>query len=260
MRDIQSEIQDNLNAIEKEQNVTVLLAAESGSRAWGFASPDSDYDVRFIYLRPLEDYLRLDPPKDTICRQPDEVLDISGWDLKKALPAFGKGNASVMEWCASPIVYRQAPEWESVKTAVLKFFSEKAALYHYANTAFNTYREYLRGETVSYKKYFYALRPLLCCRWIERFHQPPPVEFSRLLQLFDGPDSDLSPELLTAVRDLWQRKAVTCEKDLRPQLPQISAFIKAECLRLQQSASAAPKNSPIDYGALNAVFRQTLHI
>ena len=128
MRDIQSEIQDNLNAIEKEQNVTVLLAVESGSRAWGFASPDSDYDVRFIYLRPLEDYLRLDPPKDTICRQPDEVLDISGWDLKKALPAFGKGNASVMEWCASPIVYRQAPEWESVKTAVLKFCPAPSAV------------------------------------------------------------------------------------------------------------------------------------
>lgn len=55
-----------LHSIEAEHGVKVLYACESGSRAWGFASPDSDYDVRFVYVRPLEDYLSLVPVRDVI--------------------------------------------------------------------------------------------------------------------------------------------------------------------------------------------------
>ena len=104
MRDIQKEIQENLDAIEERYKVKILLAVESGSRAWGFASPDSDYDVRFIYMHRPEEYLRIDAMKDVIEWQLDEVLDINGWDLRKALLAFGKGNPNVMEWANSPIV------------------------------------------------------------------------------------------------------------------------------------------------------------
>ena len=112
MRDILREIDEKLNEIEQKEGVKVLYAVESGSRAWGFASPDSDYDVRFIYVRPKEDYLRLDMPRDVIEWQLDEVLDINGWDLKKTLAQFVKGNATLFEWCGSPIVYRTTPEWE----------------------------------------------------------------------------------------------------------------------------------------------------
>jgi len=109
MRDIRKEIRENLDAIEKKYDVKILLAVESGSRAWGFASPDSDYDVRFIYVHRPEEYLRIDTMKDVIEWQLDEVLDINGWDLRKALLAFGKGNPNVMEWTNSPIIYRQTP-------------------------------------------------------------------------------------------------------------------------------------------------------
>ena len=85
MRDIQKEIQDNLNAIEEKYDVKILLAVESGSRAWGFASPDSDYDVRFIYMHRTEEYLRIDSMKDVVEWQLDEVLDINGWDIRKVL-------------------------------------------------------------------------------------------------------------------------------------------------------------------------------
>ena len=96
MRDIQKEIQDNLNQIEEQYDVKILLAVESGSRAWGFASADR--------------YLRIDSMKDVIEWQLDEVLDINGWDLRKALLAFAKGNPNVMEWANSPIIYRKSKQ------------------------------------------------------------------------------------------------------------------------------------------------------
>lgn len=140
MREIQREIQENLDAIEKQYAVRILLAVESGSRAWGFASPDSDYDVRFIYVHKPEEYLRVDAIKDVIEWQLDEVLDINGWDLKKALLAFGKGNPNVMEWANSPIVYRKSNDWDDVWKAASAYFSEKSALCHYYGTGNSTYR------------------------------------------------------------------------------------------------------------------------
>lgn len=108
--DMEKEIREKLEEIEEKENVMILLAVESGSRAWGFASPDSDYDVRFIYVRSIEEYLRLDEQKDVIDWQLDDVLDINGWDLKKALVQFRRGNATLFEWSNSPIVYRKTDE------------------------------------------------------------------------------------------------------------------------------------------------------
>ena len=99
-------IRKKVKESEKKENVSIIMAVESGSRAWGFASPDSDYDVRFVYVRQLEDYLRLEKTKDTIEWQLDDVLDISGWDLKKALQLMHDSNPSIFEWCASPVVYQ----------------------------------------------------------------------------------------------------------------------------------------------------------
>ena len=270
-RDIPREIQENLDEIEAWHGVRILLAVESGSRSWGFASPDSDYDVRFIYLRPRKDYLRIDPPRDVIEWRLDEVLDINGWDLKKALSAFGKGNVSAMEWAGSPIIYRKAPEWDHIWKVSRSFFSEKAALIHYYGVARSTLEHDLTGETVRYKKYFYALRPLLCCRWIERYHEMPPVPFETLLTLFDGggkrtdgagraDGSALSPRLLEGIRELLARKAVTEEKESNPHMPVIIDFIREECDRQKLLSAAAPEDRSKDYSPLNAVFRKTLDV
>lgn len=260
MRDIGKEIQDNLDTIEKKYNVKILLAVESGSRAWGFASPDSDYDVRFIYRHDMEEYLRIDPMKDVIEWQLDEVLDINGWDLKKALLAFGKGNPNVMEWANSPIIYRKAPEWDALKETALLYFSEKSALCHYYGMANNTLNNFLTGEMIRYKKYFYALRPLLCCRWIERYHSVPPMEFEKLLTMFEEPDDVLTQELFDGIRELLERKADTEEKDLNPQMPVIIDFIREECLRQKQISDAAPDDHRRDYAELNAAFRSSLRM
>lgn len=146
MRDIVKEINEKLDEIEKKENVRILHAIESGSRAWGFASPDSDYDVRFIYVRRREDYLRLDEPRDVIEWQLDDVLDINGWDLKKALKQFARGNATLFEWSGSPIVYRSTDEWNRIREVSKQYFSEKSAVYHYYGTANSTYQEYLQGD------------------------------------------------------------------------------------------------------------------
>ena len=129
-RDIRREIEETLREIEERENVRVLYAVESGSRAWGLESPDSDYDVRFIYVRPIEEYLRLDSPRDVIQWQLDEVLDVNGWDLKKALIHFQRGNATLFEWANSPVVYRTTEEWKEVLQAAGPYFSMKAAVYH----------------------------------------------------------------------------------------------------------------------------------
>ena len=252
MRDIGREIQENLDAIEARYNVTILLAVESGSRAWGFASPDSDYDVRFIYMQQPEEYLRIDAAKDVIEWQLDEVLDINGWDLKKALLAFGKGNPNVMEWANSPIIYRKADIWDELKAAAFRYFSEKSALCHYYGTANSTLHEYLMKETVRYKKYFYALRPLLAAIYIERYHCAPPVFFDDLLRM------DLPDELRQAIDKLLTIKKLTTEAEELPHIPEIREFIQTETAKQKETAAAMQDDRKKDFSALNEVFRRTI--
>ena len=104
-------ILEKLDEIEKRENIKILHCIESGSRAWGFASPDSDYDVRFIYVRPKEFYLRLDKTRDVIEWQLDDTLDINGWDLQKPLRLLHSSTPTLFEWNNSPIVYKTMPEW-----------------------------------------------------------------------------------------------------------------------------------------------------
>ncbi|MDR0314557.1 MAG: nucleotidyltransferase domain-containing protein, partial [Oscillospiraceae bacterium] len=161
LRDI---ITAKIEEMEKSENVRVLHAVESGSRAWGFSSPDSDYDVRFIYVRPKEFYLKLEKTRDVIEWQLDETLDINGWDLKKALCLLYRSNPTLFEWNNSPIIYKTTEVWEGVRAEIDAYFSPKAGLYHYLSTAKSNFRDYLKEDTVKLKKYFYVLRPLLACK------------------------------------------------------------------------------------------------
>lgn len=159
-------IKEKLHEIEQRENCRILLAVESGSRAWGFASPDSDYDVRFIYVRPRESNLRLNRVRDVIELPINGVLDINGWDVDKTLKLLHKSNPTVFEWFSSPIVYQTTDFTEAFKPVMRRYFSSKNGLWHYLQMAEGNYREYLRGDMVKAKKYFYVLRPILACRWI----------------------------------------------------------------------------------------------
>lgn len=248
MRDIIFEINEKLDEIERKEGVRILHAVESGSRAWGFASPDSDYDVRFVYVRPKEDYLRLDEPRDVIEWQLDEVLDINGWDLKKALRQFVKGNATLFEWSGSPIVYRTTEEWTRIKEISKQYFSEKAAVYHYYGTANSTLQGYLLGDSVRYKKYFYALRPLLAARFIEEYHAAPPVLLDDLLKM------DMSDQLRQAIDELLDVKKRTMKGEEKPQISVIREFIVNETARQKEIADNMSDDHNKDYAGLNRVF------
>lgn len=249
MKNIEAIIHEKLDEIEKKEGVRILHAVESGSRAWGFASPDSDYDVRFIYVRPREQYLQLMEPRDVIEWQLDEVLDINGWDIKKALSQFAKGNAALFEWSGSPIIYRTTEDWKKVQEISKQYFSEKSAVYHYYGTANNTLQEYLLGDTVRYKKYFYALRPLLAALYIETYHKTPPVLFDELLQL------EMPQELRAAIAELLEIKKRTTEKEENPQMPVIRTFIETEVARQKEIADHLTDDHNKDWSALNRVFR-----
>lgn len=251
-RDIRAEIERELAAIEEKEQVRVLLAAESGSRAWGFASPDSDYDVRFIYMRKPRDYLRLEGQKDVIEWQLDQVLDINGWDLRKALIHFHRGNATLFEWSNSPIVYRSGELWEQIYREAGSCFSQKAAVCHYYGTAKSTYMGYLQGERVKYKKYFYALRPLLACRYIEQYGGVPPVPFAELLK------QDMPSGLRREIDFLLMRKKVTEEKEENPRIMAVQEFIAQELERQKALGEAMEDDRARDWDGLNSLFYRVL--
>lgn len=180
---MQEKIHDKLKEIEARHNVSVLYACESGSRAWGFPSADSDYDVRFIYAHPADIYLGIDDFKDTIDVPVNEVLDINGWDLKKALKLFRNSNAAVYEWLQSPIVYRKEGMLLPAAQAMMAdTFSLKDGMHHYLGVARNAYGT-LASEEVRLKKYFYCLRSLLAAMWIVDARQLPPMEFGALRKI-----------------------------------------------------------------------------
>lgn len=246
--DVQKEIQKKLLEIQEKEKVTILYAAESGSRAWGFASCDSDYDVRFIYVRRKEDYLKLIEEKDVIEWQLDEVFDINGWDLKKALIQFQKGNATLFEWSNSPIVYKTTQEWKDIYRAAESYFSVKAAAYHYYGTANSTCCQYLKGNQVNYKKYFYALRPLLAGRYIELHQCPPPVCFEDLMKL------DMPKELRKEANELLEIKKKSRESQNGAPFPAVQAFIESELLRQKDCVNKLPDDRNRDWAPLNEIF------
>jgi uncharacterized protein len=179
---MKARIAAELERIQSEHNVRVLLAVESGSRAWGFASPDSDYDVRFIYAHPTDWYISIAEPRDVIEEMLPGDLDVSGWDLRKTLRLFAKCNLALNEWIGSPMTYQEVPEFRrQLADLVPTFFNPIAAMNHYCNMAERALTENYADGKIGIKKLFYVLRPLYACRWIEHVQTQPPTEFDRLI-------------------------------------------------------------------------------
>lgn len=247
-------ILQTLDAIEKKHNIKILYAVESGSRAWGFASPDSDYDVRYIFIRRPEDYLRVDTLRDTIEGPLDEVMDFSGWDIRKTLELLRRCNPSLMEWVQSPIVYLTTELWQSLAEQVPAYFQVRANMHHYLSMVMGNWNTSLKPslEQVKAKKYLYVLRPILCCRWLERFGTVPPVPFDRLCEAV------LPAELRTATEELLRKKKQVDETALIPRIPELDAFILAEMPRLKEVRDSMPQLKQLGYEEVNRIFRQLL--
>jgi predicted nucleotidyltransferase len=222
-----SQIDDRLSAIEVSHGVSIPLAIESGSRAWGFASPDSDYDCRFVFVRPLDHHLSPWPRRDVIEAPIEGDLDLNGWELGKALKLLLKGNAVIIEWLRSPIVYRGETLFRDGLLAFANQFANRELIgRHYLHLGERQRRVYFGdGKSVPRKKIFYALRPAATLRWM-RFHPGAsiaPMHFPTLMDECDPP-----PDVAALAADLIQRKAVSRELGAEALPPAIAAFIDSE--------------------------------
>ena len=174
-------IVNRLDALEGREGIRILFACESGSRAWGFPSKDSDYDVRFVFLHPYETYLSLKPERETIDIL-DGDFDAGGWDLRKALSLMRGGNVPILEWIFSPIMYRQdAVILSSVRDLARKAFLPHRAVYHYVAMSRKKLHELDEGKA-TLKVAFYALRAALCAHHIAERREIAPVAIDPLLE------------------------------------------------------------------------------
>ncbi|WP_133470014.1 DNA polymerase beta superfamily protein [Paraglaciecola marina] len=253
--EVRVEILRRIKAAESEHGVKVLYAIESGSRAWGFESPNSDYDVRFIYVHPKDWYLTVDveDKRDVIEYPIVDEIDINGWDIRKALKLFWKSNPAFIEWLQSPIVYADDGHFANKARELMpSIASSQKGIYHYLHMAKGNFREYLKKDLVPLKKYFYVLRPLLAIMWLEKFNKPAPIEFEVLRKLV----SDNKP-LDDAITDLLLRKRASLEKEYAPAVPVINEFIESELAR-HESYSAKMKGREADFESLNMLFKAVL--
>ncbi|MEP6017891.1 MAG: nucleotidyltransferase domain-containing protein [Paracoccaceae bacterium] len=224
--EIEREIQSKLTTLEAEHDVRVLFAIESGSRAWGFPSPDSDYDVRFIYAHQPDWYLSIEPGRDVIELPIEGDWDINGWDIRKALGLLIKPNPVMLEWLCSPIRYR----WNDDVCERLIRFADKttfgdSCLHHYRNLAVKQWDKHVGDKIdVPLKKYFYILRPALAISWIS---QNPTVQPPMNLQaLVEG--QSLSDKLVSQIEKLLVLKSTAKEIGRGERIPMIDTFIREQ--------------------------------
>ena len=245
-------ILERLKEIETEYGVTVLFASETGSRAWGFPSPDSDYDVRFIYMHPQEWYLSIDEKRDTI-EYLNGDLDLVGWDIRKSLQLLRKSTAAMFERLQSPIVYLEQIEFRlKLNQMMADYFSPKAGLHHYLSMASNYYKSCEGAELVKLKSYFYLLRTALASLWIVEKSTVPPLLFQELLPLVkDG-------AMLEKIDTLLSLKSQKDETYLQAKDPELENFVRS-ILDYCESKAPEVKAHKGETEQLNQLFRSTLN-
>jgi len=252
--EMQKMILAELRAIEAREEIRILFAVESGSRAWGFPSPDSDYDIRFVYAHPTDWYLSITPGRDVIERPIVDELDMNGWDTKKALGLLLKPNPVLLEWLSSPIRYL----WDEKVCERLVAFSKKVAhgpacTHHYLNTGQNHWSRHIApNDQVNLKKYFYTVRPAMALRWLRlRPEASPPMNFRELLAGIDPP-----PDLTRALEELLIPKGRSRERGRTPRIAVIDTFMTAEFDRAREAATGSRTGRHDLANAADALFRE----
>ncbi|WP_459765334.1 nucleotidyltransferase domain-containing protein [Alkaliphilus crotonatoxidans] len=245
---------EKLQEIEKNNEIKILYAIESGSRGWGFESKDSDYDVRFIYIHKPEWYLSIQDRRDVIELPIDSLLDINGWDIRKSLVLYKKSNPTLLEWLSSPIIYKQETTFvDQLKALLGQYFYSKTCIYHYLHMAQGNYREYLKGDMVRIKKYFYVLRPIMACMWVERYGTQPPMLFEQLLDSLQ-----LDKELRKEIDKLLIRKKAGKEMNEEKQIKIINEFLEAKIEYFSIYVKSLNIRSTSNIEELDQLFRNIL--
>jgi predicted nucleotidyltransferase len=253
---MKAKILQRLSEIESRYDVKVLLAVESGSRAWGFASKDSDYDVRFVYVHRKEWYLKLIEGRDVIEElDPDGVMDFAGWDLKKALLLMGKGNCGFAEWLNSPTIYRKDEEFfQKMNTLQKDYFRKISAVNHYYHMAMNHNKRYLEKRGCEMKRFMYHLRGLLAAKWAAIHGTYPPVLFEELMEKMVEEENIKNEigKLVELKRDSREHNTTIVNEDLVNYANRIAAEIES-------MLGSFPKDKTQDYKKLDDFFLNILN-
>ncbi len=255
---ILAEIDARLDAIRREHAVALPLVIESGSRAWGFPSPDSDYDCRFVFVRRPDDYLTPWPKRDVIETPLTALLDVNGWELGKALKLLLKGNAVILEWLRSPIVYGGDLQFRAGFLALAEEVSDRFRItHHYLHMGEREQRTRLAaGKEIALKRLFYVLRPAMVLRWL-RLHEDanvPPMHFPTL-----AAEANLAAGLKTLIDELLARKAVTNELGTGEAPDIVRMFCADELTRARQTLdNQVPREMPNAYDLAETFFRESV--
>jgi predicted nucleotidyltransferase len=245
---MKTKIIEKLRETEAKYNIEILLAVESGSRAWGFASPDSDYDIRFIYRHSKDWYLTPWDKDETIEFMTEDDLDGSGWDLRKTFHLLLKSNAALLSWFYSPIVYIENKSFtELFRPLADQCFSPIAVSYHYLGMS-KKYMESCRNEKVKLKSYFYCLRTALSVKWITEKKTVPPVLFNDLLVLVET-------AIKTKVENLIALKATKGESYFHPNDWELFEFME-KLISENEEHSKSLSGGKADKAAMEQVFRK----
>lgn len=249
---MRKEIIEHIDQLEKEQRITILLAVESGSRAWGCPSPDSDYDVRIIYKRAKSEYLNIEDKPDTINYFHGELLDINGWDIKKTLKLIRKSNATPFEWAQSPIKYKEIDNFSSIILNLCKdYFQPRQALNHYRGIAKNSYLSNEISGEIKLKKLFYVLRPLMAAKWIIRKDEIPPMDIPNLISIIE------EKEIVKHIKELLEIKKTANENYVHKMDNLIVDFVDREFRYVNSLQIDDKKNIPSSE-QLNKKFKEII--
>ena len=253
---MRQEILQRLSEIESKYDVKILLAVESGSRAWGFESKDSDYDVRFIYVHRKDWYLSLIEGRDVIEElDPDGVLDLAGWDLKKALLLMGKGNCAFAEWLNSPFAYYKDMEFfESISTLKDEYFRKVSAANHYYHMAMNHDKRYLEKRGCELKRFMYHLRGLLAAKWAAVHGTYPPVLFNDLVEKMVQDDS-----IKAGIKHLIELKKESSEHNTMIVEDSLIDYANRTAAEIESLFGTFPDEKQQDYKKLDEFFLNILN-
>lgn len=240
-------VPEKLAQIEREYGVRVLYAAESGSRAWGTNSEQSDFDVRFIYIRPREDYLRLEQTRDVLEFPIADGWDMCGWDLSKTLRLLHNANSQIYEWFTSPVVYVDRGFSLRIDPVLNACFSTKTAVNHYLHQAELKMKKAEKAEKPKVKQYLYALQHLGTARWVLERRAPMPVSYDIAVR-------QLPEELRQAARELLLQKMTCPQEPLMEHSEFLESRLREERDRIQLAIEALPKEPEKDWEVLNRFF------
>lgn len=247
-------LRDLLHKVEFEHNLKVIYGLESGSRAWGFESQNSDYDIRFLYVHPVNWYLCIEKRNDVLELGTSRDIDLSGWDIRKSLLFLRQSHPVLLEWLRSPIIYLEQSEIvQQMREIGEEFFAPRASVHHYISWAERMLHRYFQLSDVAAKRYFYVMRPILCCRWIQTIGGQPPLLMSKLITEIEMPT-----EVKLAIENLIERKRAGYELDSVSRILILDQYISETIPQIKKFLVTLPKPKYAPFELLNPLFHQAL--